>query len=147
MSIGNNSIGETVTASALVGSTKATTVVLINAEHVLSESGKNIRLPTTEFFLRTAAGDLSMSKNLCFRVALNDVLLQLFPIEAAILEGEIEAAELLKTFTKKISERGLGYAANYSEIEGKSGSDEEEDNKDTKYKAVLKGVTECDTTY
>ena len=55
VSIGNKSIGETVTASALVGSPKATTVVLINAEHAFSDAGKNIHLPTTEFILCTAA--------------------------------------------------------------------------------------------
>ena len=57
--VGNKSLGKTITAFALAGSSEAPTVVSIDTERAFSGNGKNIQLLTTEVLLRTAAGDLA----------------------------------------------------------------------------------------
>ena len=46
-SVGNKSLGETVTAFSLAGYLEAPTVVSIDAKHAFAVNGNNIRLPTT----------------------------------------------------------------------------------------------------
>ena len=71
-SIGNNSIGETVTTFALVVFLKAPNLVMIDVES--DGAGNKIHLPTTEVLLRAAIGNISKSKNIRNWAALNAVL-------------------------------------------------------------------------
>ena len=62
VSIGNNSLWESVTDFALAGSLEAPTAVSINAGIAFTISGDKIRIPVTKVLLRTAVGDLTISK-------------------------------------------------------------------------------------
>ena len=71
-SIGNKSIGETVTTFALVVFLKAPNLVMIDVES--DGAGNKIHLPTTEVLLRAAIGNISKSKSIRNWAALNAVL-------------------------------------------------------------------------
>ena len=83
-SIGNKSIGETVTTFALVVFLKAPNLVMIDVES--DGAGNKIHLPTTEVLLRSAVGNLPQSNNLRDWAALNYVLLLSLLFEAVSLE-------------------------------------------------------------
>ena len=80
VSVGNKSLGKTVTPFALTGSLEAPTVVLIDIERAFAGYGKNICLLTTEVLLRAATGKLAKSKNIWDWKYINAVLLPPFLI-------------------------------------------------------------------
>ena len=63
-SIGNKSLGETVTAFALAGSLESPMVVSIDADITFSSTGEKIRLPVMKVLLRAAVDNLVPSKKL-----------------------------------------------------------------------------------
>ena len=91
-SVGNKSLGETVTYFALAGLLEAPNMVSIGAERAGAGTRENIHLPTTEVLLRAAIGDLYKYRKLRDWAALNAVLLSLLLAKAIVLEGETEAA-------------------------------------------------------
>ena len=105
MYIGNKSLGETVTAFALVGLLEAPTLVTIDDERTFAGACLKIHLPTTKVLLYIAVSDISKSKKLRDWSALNDVLLPPFLAEVVVLKEEMAAGELPKTITGKILER------------------------------------------
>ena len=78
-------------------------------------------IPVTKAILCTTVGDLTRSKKHRDWVDLNSVPLLLFLTEAAILEGEMAAKNLLKVFAKCIDKKEV-------EEEDKKLAKEEEDN-------------------
>ena len=78
-------------------------MVSIDIERAFTGNGKNIRLPTTEFLLRTAAGELAKSNKLQDWTSSNAVLLPLFLTEIVLTYGETAAEALLKIFEKRIN--------------------------------------------
>ena len=60
--VGNKYLGESVVVSNLAEDLDSPSVVSIKMEIAFSAEGENIRLPITEFLLRTAAGKLARSK-------------------------------------------------------------------------------------
>ena len=60
--------------------------------------GDKIRLPVTEVLLRAAVSDLAQSKNQQDWMLHNAVLLLTFLTEAIILDGGLDAEELLEIF-------------------------------------------------
>ena len=63
-----------------------------------------IRTPITEVILRAAAGNLARSKNQQEWTPRNAVLLLPFLTEATVLNGELDAGELLNIFACSITE-------------------------------------------
>ena len=114
-SVGNNPLGETITAFALAGSLESPTVVSINAESALYIANKKILLPVTEVLLSAAISVLMYSKNLRGWASLNSVLLPPFLTKAVTLEVDMAAGELLKTFAINIAKHRLDSAADESE--------------------------------
>ena len=62
VTVGNKYLGESVVVSNLAEDLDSPSVVSIKMEIAFSAEGENIRLPITEFLLRTAAGNLARSK-------------------------------------------------------------------------------------
>ena len=87
-SVGNKSLGETVTYFALAGLLEAPTMVSIGAERAGAGTRENIHLPTTEVLLRAAIGDLYKSRKLRDWAALNAVFLPPLLAKDLIFEGE-----------------------------------------------------------
>ena len=83
--------------------------------------GDKICLPITEFLLRSAAGDLVRSKNQRDWTPRNAVLIPPFFTEAAILNLESDAGEILKCFAQSVTERA-------EEGEDADGDDNVDDN-------------------
>ena len=105
MTVGNKSLEESVVAFALAGDIDSPSVVSINMDIAFETEGDKICLPITEFLLRSAAGDLVRSKNQRDWTPRNAVLLPPFLTEAAILNLESDAGELLKIFAQSVTER------------------------------------------
>ena len=102
-SVGNNSLRESVTAFALAGWIEAPAVVSINVNIAFVVAGNKIRIPVNNILLCVTVGDLDRSEKRRYCVVLNAVLLPSFLTEAAILDGETAAANLLKVFANYIA--------------------------------------------
>ena len=79
-------------------------MISFNLEIAFSPEGDKICLPITEALIRAAAGDLKGTKKQRDWQSLNTVLLPPFLTEVAILHGESDAGELLKSFAWAITE-------------------------------------------
>ena len=101
-SVGNKSLGESITDFTLAGLLKAPKVVSIESNTAFINAGNSIRITITKVLICAASGDLERSKKQRDWVVLNVVLLPPFLTESAILESEEAAANLLKVFAKCI---------------------------------------------
>ena len=117
VSVGNNSLGETVTAFYLTGSLKAPTVFLVDIEHAFAGDGNKICLLTTEVLLLAATGKLAKSKKLREWTSRNAVLLLTFLTEIALTNGETAAEALLNIFSKRINKQEADNFAEESDTE------------------------------
>ena len=81
-------------------------MVLINAEHAFTRSGKNIPLLILEVLLLTEVGYTSSSKKISDQAVLNAILLPPFLVDAVVLEVQAQESELRKTYIAKILEQG-----------------------------------------
>ena len=88
VSVGNKSLGETVTTFALAVLLEALTVVTINTEHEFAGATNQIPISTTKLLLHIAIGDLSKSKKLRNCAALNSVFLPPLLTKDVLFEGE-----------------------------------------------------------
>ena len=79
-------------------------VISFNIKIAFAADGENIRHPIAEVLLCAAAGDLAQSKKQRDWTSRNAVLLPPFLTEAAILYGELDEGELLKIFSRSITE-------------------------------------------
>ena len=104
MAIGNNSLGESVVAFALVGDRSSTSVISLKIEKNFSADSDKIRLPIAEVILCATTGNLTRSKKQWDWTLDNAVLLPPFITKAAILHGELDAGELLKIYNCSIKE-------------------------------------------
>ena len=145
-SVGNKSLGETVTAFTLSESLKSLTAVTIDAERAFAGNGEKIRLTTIKVLICAAVGDLSKSKNLRDWVAMEKLPPPPLLTKAVVLEGETAAGELLNKFTANITESGSESTTKKPEGDSKSKSDGENTkyvNEKTMYKsAMARGVTD-----
>ena len=69
-----------------------------------SADRENICLPIIEILLCAATGDLASSRNQQYCMPRNSILLPPFLMEAAILNRESDAGELLNIFSSSITE-------------------------------------------
>ena len=134
-SVGNNSLGETFIAFALTGSIEAQPVVSINMDCAFAGNGENIRLPTTEFLLRAAAGKPVKSKNLRDWTFSNAVLLPPFLTDIALPDVETASEALLKISAERINYQEGDNAAEDSDAEEESRSDKD-NNKSAKTRST-----------
>ena len=104
-SVGEKYLGESVAAFALVGSLESPSVVSIDINIAFAMDGDKIRLLIAEVLHRAAAGNLVRSNKQQDWTPRNAVLLPLFLTEAAILDRETTAEELLKISSQSITER------------------------------------------
>ena len=125
-------------------------MVSIKMDISFAADGENIRLPVTEVLLRAAAGNLARSKKQRDWTPHNAVLLPLFLTEAAILNRESDAGEILKIFARSITEwaregeDSSGYDDNNNRII--EGGVEAEDEKTTEKGKAKQATTETLTT-
>ena len=105
--IGNNSLGGTVTVFSLTGSTEFLAVVSINTDNAFDRSGNNLRLTITEVLLCATTVDIAQYKNLCSWVTLNSVLLLPFLTKSVVPDIQVSATELLKTFSSNITDHQM----------------------------------------
>ena len=98
------SLGESVVDFALSGDLSSPYVISLKIDIAFSADGDKIRIPIAEFLLRAATGNLAHLKKQRDWTPRNAVLLPPFITEAAILHGELEAGELLKIFSRSITE-------------------------------------------
>ena len=85
-SVGNKSIGKTVTTFALKGSLKAPTVVLIYIKRAFAGEGEKIRLLTKEVLFCAAAGDLAKSKKICDGASRNSIIFPPFLTKTLVID-------------------------------------------------------------
>ena len=102
-SVGNKSLGESVTAFALVGSLNSTSIVSIDANIAFAMDGDRIRLPIYEVLLCAATGNLARSKNQRDWTPLNTIFLLPILMEAEIFDMETSMEDLLKIFACTIT--------------------------------------------
>ena len=100
----NKSLGESVRAFAFAGDLSSRSVILFNIKIAFAADGKKIRLLIVEVLFGAADGNLAQSKKQRNWTSCNAVLLPSFLTEAAILDGELDAGELLKIFARSITE-------------------------------------------
>ena len=143
-SVGNNSLGKTVTDFALAGSLKSATVVLIDIERAFAGYGEKIRLPKTEVLLRAAAGKLVKLKKLRDWTARNDVLLPPFLTEIILTIGENTVKALLKIFSERITEKEAENSVKESDMDKEIRFDK--DNKRSAKTRLMKYATARDAT-
>ena len=116
-SVGNKSLGKTVTSFALAGSLKAPTVVSIDIKRAFAGDGEKICLLKTEVLLRASTVKLAKYKKLQDWTSRNAVLLMPFLIEIVIADGKTAAEALLKIFYKRINEKEAKNASEDSDME------------------------------
>ena len=109
--VGNKSLGESLQSFALAGDLGSISVISFNLEIAFAPEGEKIRHPITQVLLRAAAGNLKGSKKQRDRQSLNAVLPPPFLTEVAILFGDSDAGELLKIFSRLITEWASDTAA------------------------------------
>ena len=83
--IGNKSLGRTITVFSLMLSNEFLAVVSVNTKNSFDISGIKIRLPITEGLLCVTTVDLAQYKNLCNWVILSAVLLLPFLTKSVVL--------------------------------------------------------------
>ena len=104
-SVGNKYLGGYVSAFALTGSLDSPSVVSIDINIAFATDGDKICLLITEVLLCAAAGNLASSNKQRDWTPRNAVLLPPFLTEAAILDRETVAEDIIKIFTHSIVER------------------------------------------
>ena len=150
VTIGNNSLGESVVALSLAGYLSSPYFISIKMVITFAADSDNIHLPIAEVLLCTAAGDLARSKKQRDWTPHNAVILSPFLTEAAILHGELDAGELLKIFARSITEWAKEEETVSKEDDKKDedskGGVETEEEKTTKKGKVKQATTERLTT-
>ena len=91
-------------AFSLAGDPSPTSVISLKIEIDFAADGNKIRISVTEVLLHTAAGDLAHSNKQRDWTPRNAFLLTPFLTEDMILHGESDAGELLKIFSRSITE-------------------------------------------
>ena len=104
-SVGNKSLGKTVTTFALTVSLEATTVASIDIERAFYGDGEKICLPTTEVLLRKAAGKIAKLKKLWDWTSRNAVLLPPFLTEIVLTDGGTASEVLLQIFFERTNKQ------------------------------------------
>ena len=143
-SIGNKSLGESVTVFALTVSLDSPSIVLIDVNIEFSMDGDKIRLPIAEVFLRDGAGNFARSKKRRDWTPQNSVLLLPLLTEAEILDGQTSVEYLLKIFMRSITQRGEE-EIEYGGDEGDEEIEEEEVQEDTNKKSEKKKKENAET--
>ena len=103
-SVGNKYLGGSVSSFVIIRLLEAPTVVSNDAKIASANSVDKIWVPFTKVLL--CVGNLDRSKKQRDWMVLNAILLPLFLVEDAILDGKTSAANLLKAFTKCITAKG-----------------------------------------
>ena len=106
--VGNKSFGKSVVAFAIAVNLSSPSVISLKIEIAFAADSNKIRLTIAEVLLRSAAGNLARSKNQRDWTLRNAVLLPPFLVEAAILDAESDAGDLLKIFARSITEWAKG---------------------------------------
>ena len=102
LSVGNKTLEECITDFFLVGSFNSPSVFLIDDDITCDIAGYKIFLPIAELVLRATTSDLKWYKKQRDWVPLNAVLISTFLTEAALLDMETSAEDILKIFTQTI---------------------------------------------
>ena len=103
-SVGNRSIGRSVTVCDLAGSLNSPYDVPINSNIAFSITGYKICLPIAEVLLHISVIDLARSKKQRDWAPLNVALLPPFLTEAELLDGDNSAEDILKIYARTITE-------------------------------------------
>ena len=91
-------------AFPLTGNISSPSVISFNIEIAFAADNDKTRLWIAEVLLCAAAGDLARSRKQRDWTSCNAVLLPPFMTEAAILHGKSDAGDLLKIFSRSITE-------------------------------------------
>ena len=122
----NKSLGESVMAFALAGSLDSRSVVLIDINITFTIDDDKTRFLIAEVLLHAATGNLTRSKKQGYGTPRNAILLPSFFTEAAILDVETSAKELLKIFVQSIKKREEEKEENDGEEDDHNSKEEEE---------------------
>ena len=104
MTVGNKSVGGSIVAFGIEGYLSSPSVASVKIDIAFSADGDKIRLPIADFLLCTDAGNLARSKKQQYWTPRNAFLHPPFLTEIAILHEESNVGELLKIFSRSITE-------------------------------------------